>query len=339
MQQVAGAVDVQPEQQTDIPFLTIKYRRDALARHGLSAAELSENIEAAFNGMVVSKVTQGQASFDLVVRYDPAVRDNLDAVRATLVTTPTGARLPLSALAEIENDRGPYFINRENVQRKIVVMANVAGRDLKSVVEEMQTKVAKEVKLPAGYHIEFGGQFESAAEAGRVLLLLGGAVVVGIFLLLFVAFHTARDAFLVMLNLPLSIIGGVVGVYLAGGVVTIASIIGFITLFGIATRNGVMMISHIHHLIEREEIVDLREAVRRGAEERLIPILMTALAAGLALGAVGARPPDNPARRYRRRWPSSSCADCSARPCSICWSCPPCTCGLAPNGAHSRPAT
>ena len=283
MQGVEGAVDVQPEQQTDIPFLTIKYRRDALARHGLSAAELSESIEAAFNGLVVSKVTQGQATFDLVVRYDPAVRSNLDTIRATLVTTPTGARLPLSALADIENDRGPYFINRENVQRKIVVMANVAGRDLKSVVEEMQAKVASEVKLPAGYHIEFGGQFESAAEASRVLMLLGSAVVVGIFLLLFVAFQSARDAFLVMLNLPLSIIGGVVGVYLAGGVVTIASIIGFITLFGIATRNGVMMISHIHHLVEHDEVKDVLEAVKRGAEERLIPILMTALAAGLAL--------------------------------------------------------
>ena len=283
MQQVPGAVDVQPEQQSDIPFLTINYRRDALARHGLSAAELSESIEAAFSGLTVGKVVQGQASFDLVVRYDPAVRDNLDTIRATLVTTPTGARLPLSALADIQNDRGPYFINRENVQRKIVVMANVAGRDLKSVVEEMQTKVAKEVKLPAGYHIEFGGQFESAAEASRVLLLLGSAVVVGIFLLLFVAFHSARDAFLVMLNLPLSIIGGVVGVYLAGGVVTIASIIGFITLFGIATRNGVMMISHIHHLVDHDEAKTLAEAVRRGAEERLIPILMTALAAGLAL--------------------------------------------------------
>jgi Cu/Ag efflux pump CusA len=283
MQQVEGAVDVQPEQQTEIPFLTVKYRRDALARHGLSAKELSENIEAAFNGLTVGKVVQGQASFDLVVRYDPAVRDNLDAIRATLITTPTGARLPLSALADIENDRGPYFINRENVQRKIVVMANVAGRDLKSVVEEMQAKVAKEVKLPAGYHLEFGGQFESAAEASRVLLLLGSAVVVGIFLLLFVAFHTTRDAFLVMLNLPLSIIGGVVGVYLAGGVVTIASIIGFITLFGIATRNGVMMISHIHHLVEHDAVKNVREAIRRGAEERLIPILMTALAAGLAL--------------------------------------------------------
>ncbi len=283
MQQVPGAVDVQPEQQSDIPFLTIKYRRDALARHGLSAAELSESIEAAFSGLTVGKVVQGQASFDLVVRYDPAVRDNLDTIRATLVTTPTGARLPLSALAEIQNDRGPYFINRENVQRKIVVMANVAGRDLKSVVEEMQAKVTKEVKLPAGYHIEFGGQFESAAEASRVLLLLGSAVVVGIFLLLFVAFHSARDALLVMLNLPLSIIGGVVGVYMAGGVVTIASIIGFITLFGIATRNGVMMISHIHHLVLVDGMTDFAHAVKRGAEERLIPILMTALAAGLAL--------------------------------------------------------
>jgi len=283
MQRVPGAVDVQPEQQTDIPFLTVKYKRDALARHGLSAAELSESIEAAFNGLTVGKVLQGQASFDLVVRYDPATRASLDTIRATLITTPTGARLPLSALAEIENDRGPYFINRENVQRKIVVMANVAGRDLKSVVEEMQAKIASQIKLPAGYHVEFGGQFESAAEAARVLALLGAAVVVGIFLLLFVAFHTARDAFLVMLNLPLSIIGGVVGVYLAGGVVTIASIIGFITLFGIATRNGVMMIAHIHHLVEHDLVANAREAVMRGAEERLIPILMTALAAGLAL--------------------------------------------------------
>jgi len=283
MEKVEGAVDVQPEQQTEIPFLTITYRREALARHGLSAKELSETIEAAFNGLVVSKVVQGQATFDLVVRYDPAVRDNLDTIRSTLITTPTGARLPLSALAEIRNDRGPYFINRENVQRKIVVMANVAGRDLKSVVQEMQASVAKDVKLPTGYHIEFGGQFESAAEASRVLLLLGSAVVVGIFLLLYVAFHTARDAFLVMLNLPLSIIGGVVGVFMAGGVVTIASIIGFITLFGIATRNGVMMISHIHHLIEHDEVTSVIDAVKRGAEERLIPILMTALAAGLAL--------------------------------------------------------
>ena len=283
MAQVDGAVDVQPEQQSDIPFLSIKYRREALARHGLSARELSESIETAFHGLAVGKVVQGQASFDLVVRYDPAVRDNLDALRATLITTPGGARLPLAALADIENDRGPYFINRENVQRKIVVMANVAGRDLKSVVDEMQARLAREVALPAGYHVEFGGQFESAAAAARTLLLLGVAVVIGIFLLLFLAFKSARDAFLVMLNLPLAIIGGVVGVYAAGGVVTLASIIGFITLFGIATRNGVMMISHIHHLVDHDAVGSVFEAVKRGAEERLVPILMTALAAGLAL--------------------------------------------------------
>ena len=165
----------------------------------------------------------------------------------------------------------------------MVVMANVAGRDLASVVDDIRRKVASEVQLPAGYHIEYGGQFESAEEAGRVLLFLGLAVIVGIFLLLFVAFKTARDALLVMLNLPLAIIGGVIGVFVSGGVLSVASIIGFITLFGIATRNGVMMIAHIHHLVEHEGVLDAAEAVKRGAEERLVPILMTALAAGLAL--------------------------------------------------------
>lgn len=283
MQQIDGAVDVQAEQQTDIPFLTLRYKRDALARHGLSAAELSEAVEVAFSGLVVGKVVQGQRSFDLVVRQDPAARASLERLRATLITTASGARLPLSALVEIHNERGPYLISRENAQRKIVVMANVAGRDLKSVVADMRQQIAENVDLPAGYHLEFGGQFESASAAARVLTLLGAAVVVGVFLLLFVAFHTARDALLIMLNLPLAMIGGVVGVYLTGGIVTIASIIGFITLFGIATRNGVMMIAHIHHLHRHEQVVDMREAVLRGAEERLIPILMTALAAGLAL--------------------------------------------------------
>lgn len=283
MQGVPGAVDVIAEQQIDIPFLTIRYNRDALAMHGLSVAEVSEAIETAFTGKAVSKVVQGDAIYDLVVRYNPASKQNLETIRSTLISTPTGARLPLSAIADIQNDRGPYFINRENVQRKMVVMANVADRDLKSVVEEMRARIGAEVELPSGYHIEFGGQFESAEEASRTLLALSAVVVVGIFLLLFVAFHSARDAILVMLNLPLAIIGGVVGVYLSGGVVSIASIIGFITLFGIATRNGVMMISHIHHLVTHEGMRDAYSAVKRGAEERLIPILMTALAAGLAL--------------------------------------------------------
>ena len=282
-QAVPGAVDVTDEQQTDIPFLTVRFRRDALAQHGLSIREVSEAIEAAFSGLPVNRVQQGQASFDLVLRFDPSTRANLDAVRATLITTADGARLPLSALADIRNDRAPYSISRENVQRKIVVMANVAGRDLASVVADIRKQVAAGVTLPAGYHIEYGGQFESAEAASRTLLFLGVAVTVGIFLLLFIAFRTVRDALLVMLNLPLAMIGGVIGVFAAGGVLSVASIIGFITLFGIATRNGVMMISHIHHLVEHEGVRDAAEAVRRGAEERLVPILMTALAAGLAL--------------------------------------------------------
>jgi Cu/Ag efflux pump CusA len=244
---------------------------------------VAETVEMAFSGMAVSRVQQGQASYDLAVRFDPSAKANIDAIRSTLVTTASGARVPLSALADIRNDRAPYYITRENVQRKMVVMANVAGRDLASVVDDIRRKITAQVKLPAGYHVEYGGQFESAEEAGRTLLFLGVGVVVGIFLLLFVAFRTARDALLVMLNLPLAIIGGVIGVFAAGGVLSVASIIGFITLFGIATRNGVMMIAHIHHLVEHEGVRDAAEAVKRGAEERLVPILMTALAAGLAL--------------------------------------------------------
>jgi len=283
VQGVEGAVDVTDEQQNDIPFLTMRFKREALARHGLSIRQVAETVETAFSGMAVSRVQQGQATYDLTVRFDPASKASLDAVHATLVTTAGGARLPLSALADIRNDRAPYYITRENVQRKMVVMANVAGRDLASVVDDIRRKVGSEVQLPAGYHVEYGGQFESAEEAARVLLFLGLAVIVGIFLLLFVAFGTARDALLVMLNLPLAIIGGVIGVFVSGGVLSVASIIGFITLFGIATRNGVMMIAHIHHLVEHEGVLDAAEAVKRGAEERLVPILMTALAAGLAL--------------------------------------------------------
>jgi len=283
VQSVAGAVDVTDEQQGDVPFLTIRFKRDALARHGLSIRQVAETVETAFSGTAVSRIQQGQASFDLVVRFDPAVKSNLDAIRATLITTASGARLPLSALADIRNDRAPYSISRENVQRKMVVMANVAGRDLASVVEDIRRKVAAGVKLPPGYHVEYGGQFESAEEAARTLLLLGIGVVVGIFLLLYVAFHSARDALLVMLNLPLAVIGGVAGVFASGGVLSVAAIIGFITLFGIATRNGVMMVAHIRHLVEGEGVRDAAQAVKRGAEERLVPILMTALAAGLAL--------------------------------------------------------
>lgn len=280
---VPGAVDVNLEQQSELPFITIDLDRAALARYGLSIREVSHMVETAFFGSTVSRVLEGDASIDVVVRLPDLARDSVETMRALQVATPDGARVPLSAIARVERGRGPNQIGRENVQRRIVVMANVAGRDLTGVVDDARARIERNVALPAGYHVEYGGQFESAAAASRTLLLLGGGVVIGIFLLLFLAFSSTRDALLVMLNLPLALLGGVAGVWLSGGILTVASIIGFITLFGIATRNGVMLISHIHHLAHEEGVTDPIERVRRGAEERLVPIAMTALATALAL--------------------------------------------------------
>jgi CzcA family heavy metal efflux pump len=283
MQGVPGVVDLSVEQQADIPLLTLRFDREAIARHGLSVSAVAEAIETAFQGQAVSRVIEGQASFDLVVRYGDEALQDLETVRATLLTTPTGARVPLHALADIRRDRGPSTISRENVQRKVVVQCNVTGGDLRGVVNAVKASVERSVSLPPGVHVEYGGQFESAEAASRTLAFLGLVVVVGIFLVLFVALRSARDAALVMVNLPLALMGGVAGIWLSGGVLSVASMIGFITLFGIATRNGLMLILHIHHLVEHEGVTDLAEAVRRGATERLSPILMTALAAGLAL--------------------------------------------------------
>jgi Cu/Ag efflux pump CusA len=280
---VEGTADVSLEQQPDIPFLTVEFDRGAIARYGLRVTDVAEAIETAFAGHEVSRILEGRAAFDLIVRYEAAAVDDIDAIRATRIATPAGAQIPLSALAEIRKDRGPNTISRENVERKAVVMSNVAGRDLSSVVEDIREQVSATVKLPAGYHIEYGGQFESAAEASRRLFVLGVVVIAGILLLLYIALDSLRDAALVMVNLPLALIGGVAGVYVAGGILSVASIIGFITLFGIATRNGLMLISHTQRLMTYEGVTDLREAVHRGAMERLSPILMTALSAGLAL--------------------------------------------------------
>ena len=175
------------------------------------------------------------------------------------------------------------MILRENVQRRIVISANVAGRDLGSVIDDMRAALAQAVPMPAGYRVEYGGQFESQQTAARRLLVLSIGVIAALFMLLVLAFGRARDAVLVMVNLPLALIGGVAGVFLAGGVLSVASMIGFITLFGIATRNGIMLVSHIQHLRQSEGVTNFREAVERGAQERLVPILMTAMAAGLAL--------------------------------------------------------
>lgn len=280
---VPGAVDVNLEQQSELPFVIVDFDRQAMSRYGMTVREASHAIEAAFFGTTVSQVLEGNANVDLVVRFDDTARQSVETMQALQIATPEGASVPLSAIARVERSRGPNQIGRENVQRRIVVMANVAGRDLGSVVEDARDRIERNVDLPAGYHVEYGGQFESAAAATRSLLLLGSIVIVGIYLLLYLAFGSTRDALLVMLNLPLALLGGVAGVWLSGGVLTVASIIGFITLFGIATRNGVMMIAHIHHLATEEGVDVALERVRRGAEERVVPITMTALATALAL--------------------------------------------------------
>ncbi|MFU8804973.1 MAG: efflux RND transporter permease subunit [Bradymonadaceae bacterium] len=284
MQEIPGVVDLAIEEQTNLPVTTIHFDRDALARHGLRVRDVSETIETAFYGRTVSRVLSGPYAFDLVVRYPDSAREDLDTIRQTMIPTPTGAWVPLEALAAIQRDHGPNRISRENGQRHIVVMSNVGdGRDLGGVVADIQRQVARNIDLPTGYYVEYGGQFEAAEEAARTLLYLGLLVILGIFLLLYVSLSSIRDALLVMLNLPLALIGGVVGVFISGAVISIASIIGFITLFGIATRNGIMMVAHIRHLKDHEGVINPIDAVRRGASERLAPILMTALASGLGL--------------------------------------------------------
>jgi len=280
---VPGVVDLSTEQQTNIPTLQVKVNAANAARLGLQTGEASEAIQTAYVGKEVTRILEGQVSFPLVVRYGLDENRSVQAIRDTLIDTPSGARAPLSSLADIREDRGPNFIMREFVQRRIVVQCNVAGRDLVSTVKDIQTRVGNQVKLPQGYHIEYGGQFEAESQATRLLLMLGALAMVAMAFLLATVFRSLIDAVVILLNLPLALVGGVAGVFAGGGVLSVASIIGFITLFGIATRNGIMLISHIRHLIEVEGVTNVWEAVIRGAQERLIPILMTASAAGLAL--------------------------------------------------------
>jgi len=234
-------------------------------------------------GAKVGEVFEEQKKFDVVVWGVPSVRTDLGAIQSLPIDTPTGAVVPVRVLAAVRREQGPNMVLRENVQRRIVVSSNVAGRDLGSVVEDIRTAVSQGVPMPAGYRVEYGGQFESEQSASRRLLALGVLVIAALFMLLVLAFGRTRDALLIMVNLPLALIGGVAGVFLAGGVLNVATLIGFITLFGIATRNGIMLVSHVRHLMEAEGVVSFRDAVIRGAEERLAPILMTAMAAGLAL--------------------------------------------------------
>jgi CzcA family heavy metal efflux pump len=280
---VPGAVDVSLEQQMDVPFVRVVLNRQAIGRYGLRADEVAEAVETAFSGTTVGRIFDRAAAYDLVVKFDPASQADFSRLGDLPVDVPVGGSIPLKMLADVRREEGPNMVLRENVQRRIVISSNVAGRDLGSVVDDMRLRVAREVPMPAGYRVEYGGQFESEQSASRRLIVLGTAVMAGLFVLLVLAFGRPRDGVLIMLNLPLALIGGVAGVFLAGGVLSVASMIGFITLFGIATRNGIMLVSHVRYLMEQEGVADFRQAVERGAQERLIPILMTAMAAGLAL--------------------------------------------------------
>jgi Cu/Ag efflux pump CusA len=273
---------VQRDTQSLVPYLRVRLRRDDLASYGLSVEDVTGAIEAAIAGAEVGQLIERPVITDVVVRYDPVQYADAGQLDTMLIAAPGGQLIPLSAIADVVRDTGPNAITRESVERMQLVLANVSGRDLGAVVADIDTAL-EGITLPQGVHIELAGQFESAASAGRTLLALGLIVLVGMFLLLQQAFRSGRDALLVMINLPLALVGGVVGLWLPGGVLSVATIVGFITLFGIATRNGVMMVTHIKHLQVAEGVADLAEAVRRGSEERLVPILMTAISAGLAL--------------------------------------------------------
>jgi CzcA family heavy metal efflux pump len=282
MKTIPGLVDVTVEQQTEIPQLIVRPKTTELAAFGKTPGELARFVEMAFVGRSVATWWEGERVYDVVARLPDAYRSDLSLLASTPVDVRGERYAELASIARIEKTTGPNLINRENVQRRIVVTANVTERDLRGAAREVQAKIAAGVKTPTGYHIALGGEFESEAAASSTILGLSIIAVIGMAGLLFMAFRSWRDAALVMVNLPLALVGGAVAVQLGGGIISIASLVGFITLFGIATRNGIMMIAHYRHLLT-EERLPLHDAVVNGSVDRLIPILMTALTAGLAL--------------------------------------------------------
>ena len=280
---IDGVVDAQVENQVMIPQLMIRIDRAKVRQYGLQVGEVAEELETFYNGKEVSQVIQGQQSFDLVLRVNDSVRANLDQIKNTPIATASGALIPLHQIASVVLENSINAINHENTQRRIVVSANVQGRDLGSTVEDMREAVKNNLELPQGYYIEWGGQFESQQSASRLITILSLFSFAGIFLVLFSHFKSWQLALQIMLNIPLALIGSVVAVMLTGGVFSIATLVGFITLTGIASRNGIMMISHYIHLVEHEGEKFNDQMIIRGSQERLVPVLMTALVAALAL--------------------------------------------------------
>lgn len=281
MSDIPGLVDLQLEPQVPIKQVQIKFDRDAAARYGLSVGDLSEITETALNGRVVSQVLEKQQLFDLLVWLKPEARNNLDTIRNLLVDTPKGQKIPLAAVAKIDYGTGANTINRENVSRLIVVSANVSGRDLGSVVDEIRAKVKEKVQVPSGYFIQYGGQFESEQRASQNLLIFGGLSIVLIAILMYFAVKSIPATLMIMINLPLAIVGGILSVALGGGILSVASMVGFITLFGVATRNGLLLVENYNSKFALG--MPLREVISQGSTERLVAILMTALTSALGM--------------------------------------------------------
>lgn len=278
---IEGLVDVNVDQQVEVPQIQIRAHREMLAHYGISLADFNEFVDIAFNGEKMADIYEGQMSFDLVLKLNKDYSQSIDGIKSALIETYDGKKVPLEQVAEIVSVSGPSSISRENVQRKIVIAANVAERDLRSVVEEIQRNIDRDIVLPEAYRLEYGGQFESEAKASRTLLLTSALALLIIFLLLFQEFKNFRLAGIILLNLPLALIGGVFSIYFTSGILSIPAIIGFITLFGIATRNGILLISNYQKL----QAIGMKryERVLKGSTDRLNAILMTALTAALAL--------------------------------------------------------
>ena len=278
---IEGIVDLNVEQQVERPQLVVRPRRELLARYGITLPEFAEYVNAALGGEVVDQVPDGNRTFDLTVRMADDALSTQDRIRALLLTTPDGKQIPLTEVAEVISTAGPNTISRENAQRKLVVSANVTGRDMRSVVNEMREAINQKVAMPEDYHVVFGGQFESEENASRLLLGLSVVSILAIFLLLYLQFRSWSQATVVLLNLPLALIGGVLALTLTGGVISIPAIIGFISLFGIATRGGMLLVDRYNELTLQG--LTRQEAVMQGSMDRLLPIIMTALSSALAL--------------------------------------------------------
>lgn len=281
MSEVSGLADLQLEPQVPMKQVQIQFDRDAAARYGLTIGELSETVETALNGRIVSQILEQQQTFEMVVWLQEKYRNNIEIISNLLVDTPNGQKIPLAQVAKIDYSTGPNTINRENVSRYIVVSTNVAGRDLGSVIKDIRDRVKQQVQLPPGYFIEYGGQFEAQEGATKTLLWAGVLAFVAIAVLLYFAVKSIPATIMILINLPLALIGGVVSIALTSGIVSVASMVGFITLFGVAARNGLLLVENYNARLAEGQ--PLQQVLMEGSMERLVAILMTALASALGM--------------------------------------------------------